>query len=180
MSRWEEFLKDSIGDTEQINKLRSWMGKLFSDGQRPESLLVLSGPGPSGKSMLLSLLVAMVGNERSLTRLPDMGKPFDVAKMKGKKLIVLDVEQAKKKKISAGIKTLLGNDHLVGRERYKKSEIFAPECGVACSVNLVDFDDALTGRILKIDMKQTADRDPNLLSDLLSDAVFIKDWALSL
>lgn len=183
MNRWEGFLKNVVANDEQITLLRSWMGKLLGDGQRPEKMLLLVGAGASGKTTLLNLLSALVGEGKSLNRLPNMKTPFEVAELKDKRLIVLDAEQSQKVgKISTRIKTLLGGDLLVGRKKYQEMETFIPDCAVACATNHVEQigDLALDSRTLRIDMSPVAVRDPDLFDHLLAEGAEIKEWALSL
>ena len=84
-----------------------------------QKFLHLIGGGGSGKSTFTTLLTALVGEENTATlNLPDLEDKHEVARMFGKRLVVLPDQDKAPKKMS-NFKRLTGQDRLSGRRLYE-------------------------------------------------------------
>ena len=142
-------------------------------GLQPEKVLFLVGPGQSGKSVLLRILSALVGEENTLWELPDIRKPGGLKAIKRIALIALPNWQTSGiGKIGPTMKLLLSGDTLLCRRPDGDLEAFVPKFALACALlTAPELDKEISARTLRINMTPVAadSRDPNLLRALLDE-----------
>lgn len=182
MKHWQNFLKTSVADKNQIEQLRWWMGTLLTEHTLlPRKMLFLVGPGPSGKGVLLKLLVSLVGEDKALEQLPGRNACFN--EIINKRLIILSPGQVDRFSAVAGlVKQLLAGEAFLGRRKYASTiSSYFPDCALACACNTDRFGSLpdMWHRILKINMVTPSVRVPNLLDDLLKESDEIRAWAVS-
>jgi putative DNA primase/helicase len=69
-ARWLEFINEVLeGDQERINLLQEWFGYLLTPDTSLHKFLVLEGDGANGKSVVLEVLGAMLG-EKNISHVP--------------------------------------------------------------------------------------------------------------
>ena len=87
----EAFLLDRLRDPASVAVFRAFARALLT-GDRLKCFLEITGPGNTGKSVLVNLLEALVGRENTaagtLQRLEDRAQRFETAKLAGKRLAV--------------------------------------------------------------------------------------------
>lgn len=84
-----------------------------------QKFLHLIGGGGSGKSTFTSLLTALIGEENTATlNLPDLEDKHEIARIFGKRLVVLPDQDKAPKKMS-NFKRLTGQDRLSGRRLFE-------------------------------------------------------------
>ncbi|MEB3276947.1 MAG: DUF3854 domain-containing protein [Cyanobacteriota bacterium] len=87
----EAFLGDRLGDPASVAVFRAFARALLV-GDRLKSFIEITGPSNTGKSVLASLLVALVGSSNTaagtLQRIEDRTQRFETLKLRGKRLAV--------------------------------------------------------------------------------------------
>lgn len=88
---WDNFLDTlTMGDTELKNIIQEWYGLILSnyDAAEPKKILILNGPGDTGKSKLISILTTLLGegNTKSI-QLQKLGDRFELGNIYKMRLI---------------------------------------------------------------------------------------------
>jgi putative DNA primase/helicase len=132
---WTTFIEDICdGDQEMINFLQRWAGYILTGNVGEQNYLFLYGMGANGKSTMVSLLQALMGDfskviPLNMVQVDKRGTPTpdcEVIKLKGARLVVPPELEKNARLAEANVKTLSGKDKLRGRSLYKESEEFAP------------------------------------------------------
>jgi putative DNA primase/helicase len=133
--RWVRFLAQiTQGDDAAIRYLQRWAGYMLTGSVREHAFLFLYGPGGNGKSVLLNVLMAMLGD---YARTADMDlftaqkgsqHPTGLADLRGARLVVAQETDAGGALAEAQIKTLTGGDRVkarfMNRDFFEYSPVF--------------------------------------------------------
>lgn len=105
----EDFLK-ILGDRASLNFFLTWSGAvLFSNPFRLQSLVMLYGPGGTGKTSLANCLASILGDSTDTPSIRDLITPRGRASMIGKRLaIVSETESSYDKALISALKDLSG------------------------------------------------------------------------
>ena len=83
---WEEYLQRTFeSDSERIGLVQEWAGYLLTSGNPEQKFLALEGEGGNGKTVFLSAMTAMIGEQNiSVVPLEKFGGRFDLYGTVGK------------------------------------------------------------------------------------------------
>lgn len=182
MSRWEQFLKETIQDEKEIRLLQEFFGYCLMDHANYGKCLVLYGRGSGGISTLMSILVALV-DEKNCSY-SDLNGPFSVACLEGKKLNFAD-ELSPWLMESETFKNLLHGDLVRAERMHRDSILFQFTGKLVFGVNhfphKLNKDDGLFHRLIVVRFRRQFlgnDADPSLRSKLIENLDLILGWAL--
>lgn len=193
---FEDTIKRILPDPNVERYVQKALGYSLSGDTGLEKIFFLYGPPATGKSTLLSAVVAISGDyaatadfETFLQRNRSSGGPRnDIARLNGKRLVQsIEVEEGRKL-AEAVINQLTGGDLVAARFLYKESEEFRPVCKIwLCANNrpvVSNPDSAIWRRLVQIPFLveiPEEERDPGLKAKLLSsekNASAILNWLL--
>jgi len=190
IDRWEQFLSEVL-DPDSILRLQETLGYLLTLDNRAKKLFCLYGPTDCGKSVILSVLTAIVGKEyvssKTLQQLCDPDKPFAAFALWGKVLNICGDLPATPLKDTGIIKQLTGDDLMDFEQKGKDS--FSEYC-LARSIfsanqmpaSYNDRTDAFYNRLLIISFPRSipkAAQDEYLTQHLINNELEgIVNWAL--
>lgn len=120
-----DWLTDSVGGKpDQVQLIRAYANAIILGRSNLQRFLELIGPGGSGKSTLIRLFVAMIGNEAVYsTQLKQLEENrFETAKIFGKKLVVVTDAEKWHSDVST-LKCITGEDTIRFEEKNKQSDI---------------------------------------------------------
>jgi len=197
------YLPYSSVDAETKKDVTVFMEKLFPDKSlnkymwdhlascligtnKNQTFNVYHGSGSNGKSLLVSLMGATIGEYKCTVpitlvtekRVGVGGTSSEIIQMKGARYAVMQ-EPSKGVKLNEGMmKELTGGDPIQARALFQESEVFDPQFSlVVCTNNLFDIDsndDGTWRRICKADfVSKFVDSDPN---EALN--IYLKDKSL--
>lgn len=85
--RWNKFLEEVLPDEEARRELQKWFGLMLTLDTRYQKILMMIGPGRSGKGTILRVLTALIGPENVASpKLSGMARPFALSALVGKAL----------------------------------------------------------------------------------------------
>ena len=172
----ERFLKEAIGDKDDINMLYQYVGYCFTKDISFEKFMILYGIGRTGKSVLISLIVNAVGQcNTSSISLQKLNERFYAIELMGKLLnACADIPGEVMRSVDI-IKQLTSGDLMMGERKGQDPINFRNVAkllfsGNTLPLNLDEATDAFYRRllILKMDNKPV-NVDPNLEEKLIQD-----------
>ena len=110
----QEWLKESLGgENSLVNVMRAYFRAIITRRTSIQKFLELLGPGGTGKSTLINLAVAIVGESNTaVTELKHLeSSRFEAAKLAGKRLIVITDADRYGGQV-ATLKALVGQDQV--------------------------------------------------------------------
>ena len=186
-NRWLQFLQETIQDPETIKALQEFFGYCLTNDVRYEKCLFLFGPGSDGKSKVLNVLQALLGERNcAAVGLKDLEKEFYRASLLGKKLNV-SAEFDSGAFTSEWFKKLTSGDLVSASFKHKDFFEFRFTGKMVFAANrfpkVLDNTDGYWRRLLPIRFKKqfltTADgKDVGLEGKLISELDGIFAWAL--
>jgi putative DNA primase/helicase len=124
IDRWEQFLSEVL-EPDSILLLQEVLGYLLTLDNRAKKMFLLFGPTDCGKSVILSVLTAIVGKEyvasKTLQQLCDPDKPFASFALWGKVLNICGDLPATPLKDTGIVKQLTGEDLMDFEQKGKDS-----------------------------------------------------------
>ena len=127
-----DWLLESVGGHhDQVELIRAYANAIILGRYNLQRFLELIGPGGSGKSTLIRLFTAMVGNESVYsTQLKELEtNRFETANLFGKKLVVINDAEKWHSDIST-LKNITGGDKVKFEEKNKQSDVNFVFCGM--------------------------------------------------
>lgn len=108
------------GDQERVNFLRAISWAALTSYTEAQILVLMEGPGASGKSTFANILEAIVGKEYCIsTSFRELSRsPFETTTLRGKKLVFFNDVDSCKGDLSL-LKQLVGGDTIRGRVKHK-------------------------------------------------------------
>ncbi len=169
----QKFL-DEVVDSEDQQVLLQYLGYCMIPTTRFEKALMLIGDGANGKSTLLKLVIAMLGQENiSTLSLFDLSHRFRLAEIVGKLVNIYTDLPSKKLEDSSVFKAILSGDPITGERKYAHPFTFKPYTRLLFSTNklptTIDISPAFFRRWLIIEFPHTFDekkRDTGLFTKL--------------
>lgn len=183
---WFKFLMESIGNGEVIREIQKFFGYCLTRQTRYEKALILLGPGGDGKSTLLDILQAMVGEENcsniSLGTLEDQFYRSCLVD----KLVNVSAEIEARAFSSDVFKAIVSGDRISASFKHQTPFDFRPFCKLAFSSNrqprILDNSDGFFRKVIIVEMKQQfamkGKADLFLREKLLAELSGIFAWAL--
>lgn len=186
-SRWIQFLKETIQVKETILQLQEFFGYCLLREVRFKKSLLLTGPGDDGKSKVIDILQALVGEDNtSAISLSELEKPFSRAMLYNKALnVAAEIESDAIH--SEVFKRLVAGDSITAEFKHKDGFSFRYWGKLVFAANnpprFLDNSDGLFTRFIIIRFKQSFPegdprRDPYLDVKLKAELGDIFLWAL--
>lgn len=189
---WLAFLDQIFaGDQSVIRFLQRAAGYALTGDTGERVMFVLWGSGGNGKSTLLEVLRAALGDyalrtpTETLLAKKEGGVPNDVARLRGARMVTASETEDGKRFGEAFIKDLTGGDTITARFMRAEWFDFKPECKVFLGTNhkpvIRGTDNAVWDRIRLIPFTVTIppeQRDKNLRARLMRELPGILSWAL--
>lgn len=188
--RWFRFLRSLWhNDTESIEAIQQWFGYCLLPETHHHKILMLVGPKRSGKSTLVRILTALVGDENTVSpKLSSLGSEFGMWPLLGKTLAICnDVRISRRSDIATITETLLG---ISGEDRQTiaRKGISSVTTRLRCrfvltSNDLPGLDDssgALASRMILLRTTESfyGREDKHLEESLLEELPSILHWAI--
>lgn len=109
----------SKGDVMVIAAVRSMLNIIIRSELKYQKFFVIMGPGGTGKSQLVNIIIHMMGQEATLSSTLELlcKNSFEMANLRNKKLLVLNDASNYRGEVST-IKRITGNDLLQARIKY--------------------------------------------------------------
>lgn len=175
-----------VSDPEAIRELQKFMGYCLTRETRYEKMLILFGPGGDGKSTLMNILRALVG-ENNCSHIP-MGRledQFYLSRLVDK-LINMSTEIESKAMQSQEIKAIVSGDPIAASFKNQTPFDFVPFCKLVYSTNrlpkMLDNSDGFFRKIMIIRFEgqfvKSGQADIFLKDKLLEELPGIFAWAL--
>lgn len=136
--RWERFLHDVFdGDLERATLIEEFIGYCLSnDPLWKQKALILLGAGSNGKSTLINVLHRLAGKGNfSVVKVDRFNEPTFVQQLDGKLFNISGETPRKGFEESAGIKELIGGDHVTARELYGTPYTFQNRAKIVFACN---------------------------------------------
>jgi putative DNA primase/helicase len=194
---WENFLRDCTrGDTELQTFLQRAVGYTAYGDPREQVILMVNGPGGSGKSTFISAVMAVLGDYATTADFTTFlkkdrvssGPSDDIANLAGARLVSsIEVDDGGRL-AQALVKQLTGGDVIRARHLYQGSFEFRPQFALWLVCNrapvVAHDDDAMWRRILRLPFENKipgAKQDKTLkatLTDMSLTGPAILAWAV--
>lgn len=182
---WKRCLNDWGLSPEAQLQLQQFFGYCYTRDTKYAKALLLKGDGSDGKSVILNILRALIGEDNcSAVQMSRLEDPFERATLYGK-LLNISTEENKGVFGSAIFKAAVTGDLMNASFKHKDFFQFRPYAKHAFASNFFpnvsDSSDGFFRRILPIKFtKQFSDheQDKNLESKLLAELPGISNWAL--
>lgn len=188
--RWLAFLDQIfVNDPDKLTKiqfLKEWFGYCLLPDVSQHKFLWLVGAGGNGKSVLLSILTALVGTGNvSHAYMERLDKAYVRAELEGK-LINISSEMSAEATISDGyFKAIVAGDVLEAERKFKPPFSFRPYVRLIGATNhlprLLDLSDGFFRRAVVLTFNRQfigAEIDPALEAKLLDELPGILTWAM--
>lgn len=171
---------------EKIAFVQQWLGYLLTPDTSLQKMLWLVGAGANGKSVLLSVVNALVGEANISHAMLDT---FHLAHVRAEldgKLVNIAGEMAADSMINDGyVKAIVAGDTIEASRKYKPSVSFRPFARLMAATNNLPRTNDLTHGffrrtvILSFNRRFTAEeQNPSLVSELLEELPGILAWAV--
>jgi len=191
--RWMRFLEEVLPDPAMRDYLQRLVGYTLTGEPVERALVILHGPGGTGKSKLIEVLTTLFGDYgttaadslfRSKRDLP-AGVSNDLNDLKGARLASVSELDAGIRMDEALVKRLTGFDTITSRGLYEENTTWRPQCVIWLATNhhfrITSDDNAIWQRLKIIPMEQEISedaKDPHLLKRLIAERDGILNWML--
>lgn len=190
---FKQYLNDIFdGDNEKVEFLRRAVGYTLTGSTEGQCMFVLTGRGANGKSTLLKVVRALMGDYAGSIMFQSLivGKYVnkvndDLASLKGVRFVSTQEGEAGQRLAVSRIKEMTGGDAIQCRNLYEKFFLLEPEFKIWMSTNelpeIPGGDDAIWRRLHIIDFPrvfQPHEQDPQLFQKLTLELPGILNWAL--
>ena len=189
--RWYRFVDEIFdGDTELVAFLQRAMGYSLTGDVSEQCLFLCHGTGANGKSVLLSVLLAIAGGYTANTPFSTFERngrasiPNDLAALAGKRLVTASETGEDVRLNEARLKAVTGGDPVTARFLHGEFFTYQPVAKFWLSVNhkprVTDDSHGFWRRVrlVPFDRRFEDDADPDLLETLLTELPGILLWAV--
>jgi putative DNA primase/helicase len=195
--RWRRFLGEVLGrvseagewepDPDLVRLVQMAVGYTLTNDTRHEKMFWLCGEGANGKTTLLSVLMALLGDLATLADFHAMGQPgnYELVRLRGKRL-ALSTEATKGRGLAETIlKRVVTGERIAARQIFEPVVEFTAVAKVWWAMNdkpaVRDTSNALWRRLALIPFNRTfapEEQDRGLGAALLNELPGILNWAL--
>lgn len=184
---WKRFLSQIfVDDKMKILTLKMWCGYCLTHETFLQVFMIFMGSGGNGKSVVISVLTGLVGQENICALSPhQMEKDFMLITLKDKLINLCSEINTSKQFNSDTIKRLTGEDPITVDVKYKDPITFRPTAKHIFSMNEIpkfkDKTEALRRRLVLLNFNQSfkgENQNKNLAKELLAELPGILNWAL--
>lgn len=192
--RWIQFLQEIfLGDQELIDFIQRAVGYALSGSVSEQVMLVHHGLGANGKSVFFSILQALFGDYAirspfdALTVSRNEGPRNEIARMKGKRLVLASEGEYGARLAQAVVKDLTGGETVAARFLYGEYFEFQPTAKLFLATNhkpkIQGNDFAIWRRLRLVPYGATFPKDdprcdPHLTEKLMAELPGILAWAV--
>lgn len=190
--QWEAFLQRIMGGQEElIHFLQRAIGYALTGSIIEQALFILYGTGANGKSTLLEIVRALLGDyaqqaDFNTFLMHDRERPRnDLAALKGARFVAASEVERGRRLDEVVVKQLTGGDMIRARFLYQEAFEFRPQFKLFLATNhkpdIRGTDNAIWRRIRLIPFAVTipeAERDKSLLDKLRTELSGILRWAI--
>ena len=132
----QEIFEPDEDRVEKINFLQEYFGYCLTSDLRFHKALFLYGPGGNGKSVVLDILRALVGEENILnSSLKELARPARLAELIGKTVLISSELSVHDFKGDSLFKQLTSGEPLTADKKYKDPFQFTPTAKIVMSTN---------------------------------------------
>jgi len=189
--QFEKAILSTIGNRENVRFVQKYLGYAITGNTSMDAMLILVGETGTGKSTLLEVIEHVFGTYCVVTPVDTFlskrrnAIPNDVARLKGKRLVIAN-EMSEEHRFSVDrIKTMTGGDTISARKLYQEWFQFQPTHKIILATNhlpkVEGFDNALTRRFRIVECNQgvpVKERIPDFPEVLKREAAGIMNWIL--
>jgi P4 family phage/plasmid primase-like protien len=184
--QWIYFLQEVLPDPECRKLLQEWFGYCLIPDTSLQRFLLLEGTGANGKSVALSVLMALLGPDNvSAVSLENFGGTYNLTETLGK-LANITPEIGELDKTAEGIlKAFVSGEILQFNQKYKPVFTARPTARLVLATNtrprFSDKSQGLWRRLLLIPFPNTIPeemQDPSLAEKLVQELPGILNWAV--
>jgi P4 family phage/plasmid primase-like protien len=191
---WEQFIEDITGGArDRADLLQEMFGYCLSTDNRYQKCFCMQGDGANGKSVMLSILEALVGEENtSHVEIAFLGSDFQRIKLANSMVNICNDMKTDVAGTSSFFKAIVTGDTISGCFKGKDFFDFKPTCKMVFSANSLlnarDIDKGFLRRFCFINFpisfvenpqkKNERKRDTTLQGKLLKELPGILNWAL--
>jgi putative DNA primase/helicase len=188
--RWlaflDEIFRDDADKSVKIMVLQEFMGYLLIPETPYHKFLWLIGGGANGKSVLISIMEALVGRENvSHAQTQRLDKACVRAELEGKLLNVSSEMSPEATLPESYLKQIVGGDLIEAERKYERPFSFRPFCKLVGATNelprLLDTTHGFARRAIMIKFNRRFDaheQNPQLTQELLEELPGILFWAV--
>jgi putative DNA primase/helicase len=191
--RWEEFLREVLGDDDEVQSyFQQLVGYLLTGDTRLQQMWLLIGSGSNGKSTLLHILQKMLGPdyaqqtpESVLLGRPNVGGATnDLVRLKGVRCALLAETGHGQCFNEERVKALVASDTIAARGLYHEFEEFIPQAKFLLATNHLPIvrgtDKGIWRRLVVVPFNNEFEvgSDPTLYQDLVAELPGIFAWAV--
>jgi len=187
--QWRTFLDQALLDAESIEALRLWFGYCLTHDTSQHKMLLLIGPPRTGKSTILRILRAILGEHNAAApSLSSLGSEFGLAPLMGKLAAIIPdahIRTGDRVRVLETLKCIIGEDPITINIKHKDQVTMRLSVRFSLAANdLMNFPDAsgsLVSRMIIIPVPNSFEgqEDRGLESRLLTELPGICNWALS-
>jgi putative DNA primase/helicase len=183
----DEIFREDIDKMQKILLLKQWFGYTLVPMTMYRKFLVMHGAGSNGKSVILSVMAKMIGEENISRAMAErIGKKEVLADFDGKLLNISPELSDNAWKYSNYIKAVVdGEDHVQARQLYKNVISFKPITRLVMATNtlprVVDDSDGFFSRPMILTFNRQfkeAEQNKQLIDELLAELPGILRWAV--
>ncbi|NNJ26482.1 phage/plasmid primase, P4 family [Alienimonas chondri] len=190
---WLRFLHDQLfpGRPESVRVLRQYAGYLLMSQALFQKMLMLIGPGRSGKGTIMWVFESLLGPEmRSAVPLKKLGGQFDGADLLDKRLLLigdlrLPTDRRSREAPIEMLLSLSGGDPITFDRKYKEPVTARPPVRIVIASNelpvLPDPSGVIASRFVGVKFTESfaGSEDPHLKDKLRPELPAILNWALA-
>jgi putative DNA primase/helicase len=190
--QWNDFLHEIMGGSlELIGFLQRAIGYVLTGDTREQVLFMLHGAGANGKSTLLDVVLALVGDyglqtdTETLMSRKKGGPTNDIARLRGARFVSTVETEEGRRLAEVLVKQLTGGDTVTARFLHQEFFEFKPECKLFLATNhkptIRGTDNAIWRRIRLIPFEVTIPserQDKTLPAKLRAELPGILAWAV--
>lgn len=183
----DEMFKGDTDSKDKIMLLQLWFGYCLVPDTSQHKFLWLAGTGANGKSVVLEILSAVVGQENvSHAMLTRLDRAFVRMTLHGR-LVNISSEMKAEDTVSDGyLKAIVAGDCIEAEEKYKPSVSFRPYARIVAATNelprLLDLSEGFRRRAIILEFNRTFnedEQDKHRTKKLLGELPGILLWAVS-
>lgn len=183
----EEIFAPDFDKADKIQFLQEFIGYCLIPSTVHTKFLWLVGAGGNGKSVILSIITALIGKPNiSYAQIEHLDKSFVRAELQGKLVNISAEMSASATQADSFLKSVVSGDLIQAERKFRDPFSFKPYCRVIGATNtlprLLDHSDGFTRRAVIMQFNRQfkeVERDVNREAKLMAELPGILNWALT-
>ena len=147
-TKFAEFVTHIVNNNRmRLHILRACLYLIFTNNLVYQIALYIYGPGGTGKSTFISILMYLLGKDVTLSSsITQISSKFGVASIVGKFLVILNDVSLFRGQEPKNIKNIVTQDQMEAEQKYKQPFMFTPNCFMMLTSNVLwDIKNSTTG-----------------------------------